>query len=103
MSQLSGEGAAGGGEGEGDGEVPDDVMEVMKTEMKLKTQELENVSSSKSETFFPFEFQEIPWKHYRSFYTILGGPICAVESKSYDWNVRNIAKISPKMTKNCRF
>ena len=27
-------------------------------------------------------------------------PVCAMTSKSYDWDVRNIAKISPKMFKN---
>ena len=29
-----------------------------------------------------------------------GAPAYAKASKSYDWNVRNIAKISPKMAKN---
>ena len=28
-----------------------------------------------------------------------GAPACSKASKSYDWNVRNIAKISPKMAK----
>ena len=28
-----------------------------------------------------------------------GAPACAKASKLYDWNVRNIAKISPKMAK----
>ena len=28
-----------------------------------------------------------------------GAPACAMASKSYDWDVRNIAKISPKMDK----
>ena len=28
-----------------------------------------------------------------------GAPACAKASKSYDWNVRNISKISPKMVK----
>ena len=32
-----------------------------------------------------------------------GAPACAKASKSYDWNVRNIAKISPKMAKKQPF
>ena len=30
-------------------------------------------------------------------------PVCAMTSKSCDWNVRNIAKISPKLVKNSQF
>ena len=32
-----------------------------------------------------------------------GAPACAEESKSYDWDVRNVAKISPKMDKKSFF
>ena len=32
-----------------------------------------------------------------------GTPACAKASKSYDWNVRNIAKLSPKMAKKQQF
>ena len=34
-----------------------------------------------------------------SHYTSKGAPACAKASKSYGWNVRNVAKISPKMDK----
>ena len=35
--------------------------------------------------------------HSRS--TPKGAPACSMESKSYDWDVRNLAKIGSKMTK----
>ena len=38
---------------------------------------------------------EIFYSHSTPYY----GPICAMASKSYDWDVRNIAKFSPKMAK----
>ena len=31
------------------------------------------------------------------------GPLCAISRNSYDWNVRNIAKVSPKMVKKQSF
>ena len=34
-----------------------------------------------------------------SHYTPKGAPASAMASKSYDWDVRSIAKISPKMAK----
>ena len=35
--------------------------------------------------------------------TIKGGHACAMASKSYDWNVRKIAKISPKIAQKQPF
>ena len=32
-----------------------------------------------------------------------GAPVCALASNSYDWDLRNIAKVSSKMTKNGHF
>ena len=43
----------------------------------------------------PYDFHKILHGHS----TPKGAPACAKASKSYDWNVRNIAKISPKMAK----
>ena len=40
----------------------------------------------------PYDFHEI----LHSRYTPKGAPACAKASKSYGWDVRNIAKISPK-------
>ena len=44
----------------------------------------------------PYDFHEI----LHSLSTPKGAPACSKASKSYDWNVRNMAKISPKMAKN---
>ena len=44
----------------------------------------------------PYDFHKILHSHS----TAKGAPACSKASKSYDWNVRNIAKISPKMAKN---
>ena len=41
----------------------------------------------------PYDFYKILHSHS----TPKGAPACAMASKSYDWVVRNIAKISPKM------
>ena len=43
----------------------------------------------------PYDFHEILHSHS----TPKGAPACAKASKSYGWDVRNIAKISPKMSK----
>ena len=43
------------------------------------------------------------YKILHSHSTPKGAPACAIASKSYDWNVRNIAKISPKMVKKQPF
>ena len=43
----------------------------------------------------PYYFHKILHSHS----TPKGAPTCAKAAKSYDWNVRNIAKISPKMAK----
>ena len=47
----------------------------------------------------PYDFHKI----FHSQSTPKGAPTCAKASKSYDWNVRNIAKISPKMAKKQSF
>ena len=47
----------------------------------------------------PYDFHEILHSHS----TPKGAPACAKPSKSYGWDVRNIAKISPKMAKNSHF
>ena len=47
----------------------------------------------------PYDFHEILHSHS----TPKGAPACAKASKSYDWDVRNIAKISPKMAKKQPF
>ena len=47
----------------------------------------------------PYDFHEILHSHS----TPKGAPACAKASKSYGWDVRNIAKISPKMAKEQPF
>ena len=47
----------------------------------------------------PYDFYEILHSHS----TPKGAPACAKASKLYDWDVRNIAKISPKMAKKQPF
>ena len=47
----------------------------------------------------PYDFHEILHSHS----TPKGAPACAKASKSYGWDVRNIAKISPKMAKKLSF
>ena len=47
----------------------------------------------------PYDFYKILHSHS----TPKGAPACAKASKSYDWDVRNIAKISPKMAKKQPF
>ena len=47
----------------------------------------------------PYDFHEILHSHS----TPKGAPACAKASKSYGWDVRNIAKISPKMAKKQTF
>ena len=46
-----------------------------------------------------YDFHEILHSHS----TPIGAPVCAKTSKSYGWDVRNIAKISPKMAKKQPF
>ena len=43
----------------------------------------------------PYDFHKILHSHS----TPKGAPACSKASKSYDWNVKNIAKISPKMAR----
>ena len=47
----------------------------------------------------PYDFYKILHSHS----TPKGAPACAMASKSYDWVVRNIAKISPKMAEKQPF
>ena len=47
----------------------------------------------------PYDFYKIFHGHF----TPKGAPACAMASKSYDWVVRNIAKISPKMAEKQPF
>ena len=47
----------------------------------------------------PYDFHKILHSHS----TPKGAPACSKASKLYDWNVRNIAKISPKMAKKPSF
>ena len=47
----------------------------------------------------PYDFHEILHSHS----TPKGAPACAKASKSYGWDVRNIAKSSPKMAKKQPF
>ena len=47
----------------------------------------------------PYEFHEILHSHS----TPKGAPACAMASKSYVWNVRNIAKNNPKWPRNSHF
>ena len=46
-----------------------------------------------------YGFHEILHSHS----THEGAPVSAMTSKSYDWDVKNIAKISPKLAKNSHF
>ena len=43
----------------------------------------------------PYDFHEFLHSHS----TLEGAPACAKASKSYGWDVRNLAKISPKLAK----
>ena len=47
----------------------------------------------------PYDSNEIFYSHS----TPYSSPICAMASKSYGWDVRNIAKINAKMSKNSHF
>ena len=47
----------------------------------------------------PYDSNEIFYSYSTPYYS----PICAMASKSYGWDVRNIAKISPKMVKKQPF
>ena len=47
----------------------------------------------------PYDFHEILHSHS----TPIGAHACAKASKSYGWDVRNIAKISPKMARKVIF
>ena len=47
----------------------------------------------------PYDFHEFLHSHF----TPKGAPACAKTSNSYGWDVRNIAKISPKMAKKQPF
>ena len=47
----------------------------------------------------PYDFYKILHSHS----TPKGAPACAMASKSYDWVVRNIAKICPKMAEKQPF
>ena len=47
----------------------------------------------------PYDCHEILHSHS----TPKGAPVCAKTSKSYGWDVRNIAKISPKMAEKQPF
>ena len=41
----------------------------------------------------PYDLNEI----FYSIFTLFQGPICAMASKLYGWDAKNMAKISPKM------
>ena len=43
----------------------------------------------------PCDFSKIEHSHF----TPKGAPACVTTSKSYDWDLRKLVKISPKMTK----
>ena len=43
----------------------------------------------------PYDSNEIFYSHSTPYY----GPLCAISLNSYGWDVRNIAKFSPKMAK----
>ena len=43
----------------------------------------------------PYNSNEIFYSHSTPYY----GPLCAISLNSYGWDVRNIAKFSPKMAK----
>ena len=46
-----------------------------------------------------YDSNEIFYSHSTPYY----GPLCAISLNSYGWDVRNIAKFSPKMAKNSHF
>ena len=56
---------------------------------------------AKKQSFFdflkncPYDSNEIFYSHSTPYY----GPLCAISLNSYGWDVRNIAKFSPKMAK----
>ena len=56
---------------------------------------------AKKQSFFdflknrPYDSSEILYSHSTPYY----GPLCAISLNSYGWDVRNIAKFSPKMAK----
>ena len=47
----------------------------------------------------PYDSNEIFYSHSTPYY----GPLCAISLNSYGWDVRNIAKFSPKMAKKSHF
>ena len=47
----------------------------------------------------PYDSNETFYSHSTPYY----GPLCAILLDSYGWDVRNIAKISPKMAKKVIF
>ena len=47
----------------------------------------------------PYDSNEIFYSHSTPYY----GPLCAISLNSYGWDVRNIAKFSPKMAKKQSF
>ena len=47
----------------------------------------------------PYDSNEIFYSYSTPYY----GPLCAISLNSYGWDVRNIAKFSPKMAKNQSF
>ena len=47
----------------------------------------------------PYDSNEIFYSHSTPNY----GPLCAISINSYSWDVRNIAKINPKMAKKQPF
>ena len=62
-------------------------------------------NSPETATFFdflkncPYDSNEIFYSHSAPYYS----PICAMELKLYDWDVRSIAKYNPKMAKKQLF
>ena len=64
---------------------------------------------AKKQPFFDFFFdflKNCPYDSNEIFYsysTPYYGPLCAISLNSYDWDVRNIAKFSPKMAKKQPF
>ena len=64
---------------------------------------------AKKQPFFDFFFdfrKNCPYDSNEIFYshsTLYYGPLCAISLNSYGWDVRNIAKISPKMAKKSHF
>ena len=56
---------------------------------------------AKKQSFFdflkncPYDWNEIFYSDSTPYY----GPLCAISLNSYGWDVRNIAKFSPKMVK----